>query len=67
VLNALKLVPEVCLIFCATANPVDIVVAETEAGRGVLGAIDGGTPRGVEDEAAVAERKELLRRFGYKL
>ena len=67
VLNALKAVPEVCTIYCATANPVEVVLAATEAGRGVLGVIDGRPPLGVESERDVAERKELLRRFGYKL
>jgi adenosine/AMP kinase len=67
VLNALKGVPEVCSIFCATANPVEIVVGVTAAGRGILGVIDGGAPLGVETEKDVAERKQLLRRFGYKL
>jgi adenosine/AMP kinase len=67
VLNAIKAVPEVCTIFCATANPVEIVVAETGQGRGVIGVIDGDKPKGVESEAEIAERKQLLRRFGYKL
>ena len=67
VLNALKLVPEVCTIFCATANPVEILVAVTQGGRGIAGVVDGGAPLGVESEADVAERKQLLRRFGYKL
>jgi adenosine/AMP kinase len=67
VLNALKLVPEVCGIYCATANPVEVVVAQTPAGRGILGVVDGGAPLGVEGDAEVAERKTLLRRFGYKL
>ena len=67
VLNALKLVPEVCTIFCATANPVEVVVAVTEGGRGILGVIDGGAPLGVEQEKDVEERRQLLRRFGYKL
>lgn len=67
VLNAIKAVPEVCRIFCATANPLEIVVGETEQGRGVLGVIDGSPPKGVETEEDVAERGELLRRFGYKL
>jgi hypothetical protein len=67
VLNALKLVPEVCTLYCATANPVEVVVAQTDAGRGILGVVDGGAPLGVEGDAEVAERKELLRRFGYKL
>jgi adenosine/AMP kinase len=67
VLNALKMVPEVCRIFCATANPTEVVVAQSEQGRGVMGVIDGLTPKGVEDEEGVAWRKGLLRRFGYKL
>lgn len=67
VLNAIKAVPEVCRVFCATANPLEIVVGETEQGRGVLGVIDGSSPKGVEDDDDVAERKDLLRRFGYKL
>lgn len=67
VLNAVKAVPEVCRIFCATANPLEIVVGETEAGRGVLGVIDGAPPLGVEAADDEAERKEVLRRFGYKL
>ncbi len=67
VLNAVKMVPEVCRIFCATANPAEIVVAETARGRAILGVVDGASPRGVETEQDVAERKELLRRFGYKL
>ncbi len=67
VLNALKQVPEVCSIFCATANPVEVLVAVSPAGRGILGVIDGGAPLGVETDADVAERKALLRRFGYKL
>ncbi len=67
VLNALKLVPELCTLFCATANPVEIVVAQTGSGRGILGVVDGGSPVGVETEVNVQERKELLRRFGYKL
>jgi adenosine/AMP kinase len=67
VLNALKAVPEVCTIFCATANPVEVLVAVTAAGRGVVGVVDGGAPLGVETDADVAERKQLLRRFGYKL
>ena len=67
VLNALKAVPEVCHIFCATANPLEVVVAETEQGRGVMGVIDGFSPLGVEDEQGVAWRKGLLRTIGYKL
>ncbi len=67
VLNAIKMVPEVCRIYCATANPLQIVVAETEQGRGILGVIDGLKPRGVEEERDIADRKALLRKFGYKL
>ncbi|MEW6567590.1 MAG: adenosine-specific kinase [Chloroflexota bacterium] len=66
VLNAVKSVPEVCHIYCATANPVEVVLAETEHGRAILGVVDGVKTRGVETEADVAERKALLRRFGYK-
>jgi adenosine/AMP kinase len=66
VLNAVKAVPEVCSIYCATANPVEVILAETEQGRGVLGVIDGVKTRGAESESDVAERKALLRRFGYK-
>ena len=67
VLRAIKNVPEVVNIFCATANPTEVIVAETEQGRGILGVIDGFKPEGVEDEAGVQWRKELLRKFGYKL
>jgi hypothetical protein len=67
VLNVIKAVPEVCRIFCATANPLEVVVGESEQGRGVLGVIDGSSPKGVETDEDEAERKELLRRFGYKL
>ncbi len=67
VLNAVKQVQEVCTIFCATANPVEVIVARTDAGRGILGVVDGGAPLGVETDADVQDRKALLRRFGYKL
>jgi uncharacterized protein len=67
VLNAIKLVPEVCNIFCATANPLEVLVAQTEAGRGVVGVIDGLPPAGFETEGDVADRKSLLRTIGYKL
>jgi hypothetical protein len=67
VLNQLKQVPEVCSIFCATANPVEVVVAETELGRGILGVIDGLAPVGVETDQDIVERKQLLRTIGYKL
>ncbi len=66
VLKRIQDVPEVCGIFCATANPVQVVVAESEAGRGVLGVIDGSPPKGVEGAADVAARKEFLRKIGYK-
>jgi adenosine/AMP kinase len=67
VLNAVKSVPEVCRVFCATANPLQVVIAETDRGRAVLGVVDGEPPLGVEADADEAERKDLLRRFGYKL
>jgi len=67
VLNAVKNVPEVCRILCATANPAQVIVAESPQGRGVLGVIDGGTSRGVETDADIADRKAMLRKFGYKL
>jgi hypothetical protein len=67
VLNAVKNCPEVCSIFCATANPVEIILAESTLGRGILGVIDGSSPKGVEDEAGVKWRKDLLRKIGYKL
>lgn len=67
VLNALKQVPEVCHIFAATANQIEIIVAETELGRAILGVVDGAIPIGVETGADIADRKQLLREFGYKL
>jgi adenosine/AMP kinase len=67
VLNAIKQVPEVCGIFCATANPVDVLVTETDLGRGVVGVVDGAPPVGVEGEEDQAERRSLLREIGYKL
>ncbi|MDH4581211.1 hypothetical protein E8F20_04890 [Pseudomonas sp. BN415] len=67
VLNSLKLVPEVCRIYCATANPTQVIVAETEQGRGVLGVVDGFSPSGVEGADDIAWRKGLLRQIGYKL
>jgi len=66
VLNALKQVPEVCRIFCATANPVEVIVAQTAQGRGVLGVIDGASPQGIEGEEDIAWRKGFLRAIGYK-
>lgn len=67
VLNAVKAVPEVCGVFCATANPVAVLVARTGTGRGVIGVVDGEPPVGVESEADVTERRDLLRSLGYKL
>lgn len=67
VLNAIKTVPEVCRIFCATANPVEVVIAENEGGRGILGVIDGASPLGIEEEEGIAWRKGFLRTIGYKL
>jgi uncharacterized protein len=66
VLNQIKAVTEVCTVFCASANPLSIIVAEHEGARGVLGVIDGSSPKGVEGEKDQAERRSLLRRFGYK-
>ena len=67
VLNAVKMVQEVCRIYCATANPVEVIVAEEGEGRAILGVVDGGSPLGVETDEDIEERKQLLRRFGYKL
>jgi adenosine/AMP kinase len=67
VLNTLKIVPEVCCIFCATANPTEVVLAETDQGRGILGMVDGFSPKSVEDEGEIKWRKEFLRKIGYKL
>ena len=67
VLNAVRLCQEVCSIYCATANPVEVIVAETEQGRGILGVVDGYSPKGVENDADRSQRKEMLRKFGYKL
>ena len=66
VLSAIKMCPEVCCIFCATANPVEVILAETEQGRGILGVVDGLPPKGVEDDAGRTWRHEILRKFGYK-
>jgi hypothetical protein len=66
ILNAIRNVPEVCSIFCATANPVEIIVACTDQGRGVLGVIDGASPKGIEGQDDIAWRHELLRKIGYK-
>jgi adenosine/AMP kinase len=67
VLNVVKAVPEVAHVFCATSNPTQVIVAESEQGRGILGVIDGSSPLGVESKKDVTERKEFLRRIGYKL
>ncbi len=67
VLNVIKMIPEVCRIFCATSNPTQVIVAESEQGSGILGVIDGFTPKGVEGPDDVAHRKEFLRMIGYKL
>jgi len=67
VLRAIKDVPEVCSIYCATANPVEVIIAETDQGRGILGVIDGEKPKGVEGEPDIKWRKGLLRKIGYKI
>jgi adenosine/AMP kinase len=67
VLNSVKMCPEVCRIYCATANPLEVVVAETAQGRGIMGVIDGSSPKGVETDTDKTARKSLLRQFGYKV
>lgn len=67
ILNAVKNLPEVCHIYCATANPVEVIVAESDQGRGILGVIDGVKTKGIETEADIRTRKEFLRKIGYKL
>ena len=67
VLNAIKSCPEVCNIYCATANPVEVIIAETELGRGIMGVVDGFSPKGIETETDRENRKEFLRKIGYKL
>jgi uncharacterized protein len=67
VLNTIKAVPEVCRIFCATANPVEVLVAKTAQGRGIVGIIDGNSPLGIETESDIEKRKSFLRKIGYKL
>ena len=67
VLNALKAIPEVCTIYCASANPVEVIIIETDMGRGILGVIDGLKPKGIENSEDIAWRKEFLRKIGYKL
>lgn len=66
VLNSIKMVPEVCTIYAASSNPMEVIVAETDLGRAVLGVVDGIKPKGIEEESHIKERKELLRKFGYK-
>ena len=66
VLNAIKLIPEVCHIFCATANPTEVIVVETDQGRGIMGVIDGQKPLGIEGEEDITWRKDFLRQIGYK-
>jgi adenosine/AMP kinase len=66
-LPAVRAVQEVCTIFCASANPVQVILAQTEQGRGVLGVVDGVSPKGIEGESDIAARKGMLRQFGYKL
>ena len=67
VLNTIKMVPEVCHIFCATANPTQVIVAETDQGRGIIGVVDGQSPKGIEAEDGIAWRTGFLRKIGYKL
>lgn len=67
VLNVVKTVPEVCRVFCATANPVEVILAETEQGRGILGVVDGVKTKGIETEDDITQRKNFLRMIGYKL
>lgn len=67
ILNTIKNVPEVCHVFCATANPVEVIVAETKQGRGILGVIDGVKTKGIETDDDIKVRKEFLRKIGYKL
>ena len=67
VLNAIKVIPEVCTIYCASANPAQVIIAETEMGRGILGVIDGAKPKGLESGEDIVWRKEFLRKIGYKL
>jgi hypothetical protein len=67
VLNAMKAIPEVCTIYCASANPIEVIIAETDTGRGILGVIDGAKPKGIESSEDIVWRKEFLRKIGYKL
>ncbi len=67
ILHALKRVPEIVTLFCATANPTEVILAQSELGRGILGVIDGSSPKGIEGEEGIAWRKGFLRKIGYKL
>jgi len=67
ILNAIKQIPEICNIYCATANPLQIIVTETDQGRGIIGVIDGSSPKGIETDKDIIHRKEFLRKIGYKL
>jgi adenosine/AMP kinase len=67
ILNAIKATPEVCTIYCASANPVEVIIAETDMGRGIIGVIDGSRPKGIESSEDITWRKEFLRKIGYKL
>jgi adenosine/AMP kinase len=67
ILNAVKMVPEVCRVFCASANPVEVLIAETDQGRGIVGVIDGFATKGIETDQDIAVRRDFLRRLGYKL
>lgn len=67
ILNAIKAIPEVCTIYCASANPVEVVIAESDTGRGIMGVIDGLKPKGIESDQDISWRKDLLRKIGYKL
>ncbi len=67
VLNVLKQVPEVCRIFCASANPTQVLIAQTDQGRGIIGVVDGSSPKGIESDADIEWRKKFLRQIGYKL
>lgn len=67
ILNTIKAVPEVCRVYCATANPTEVILAETEQGRAILGVVDGAAPKGIETPADITRRKEFLRKIGYKM
>jgi adenosine/AMP kinase len=67
IMNSIKNVPEVCRVFCATANPTEVIIAETDQGRAILGVVDGEKTQGIESESDIVKRKELLRKIGDKL